>query len=34
MSDRNPETTDPVTIAIIGLAALFIPLILIGLVAH
>jgi hypothetical protein len=34
MHDRNPDTTDPLTIAIIGFAALFIPLILIGLVAH
>jgi hypothetical protein len=34
MRDRNPNATDPLTIAIIGLAALFIPLVLIGLVAR
>ncbi len=34
MRDHRPNTTDPLTIAIVGLAALFIPLFLIGLVAH
>jgi hypothetical protein len=34
MGDRNPDTTDPLTIAIIGFSVLFIPLVLIGLVAH
>jgi hypothetical protein len=34
MGDRNPQPPDPVTIALIGLGALFIPLFLLGLVAH
>jgi hypothetical protein len=34
MSDRNPAAADPLTIAMIALGVIFIPSILIGLVAH